>query len=231
MYDWDTRPPGLPPRRRGGSRARRGLPRQTFGHLVGEVVRRVNGKTLGQFVEEEIAAPLQADFHLGPRMSPTGLRIAPVVAPPRRLPMAFGAPPGTRSRSLGGRFTGPAVGPILPVPPTAACRPGGDQRSRQRPGGPQDAPRLSASVASRGSEAALAGRHRPDLRRPVRGADLVLASRCAWASGSPRVAGVALRPAGARTCFWGGWGGSMSLPTSNGIRRSGYVMNQMLAGH
>ncbi len=37
----------------------------TFGHLVGEVVRRVDGRTVGTFVREEIAAPLGVDFLIG----------------------------------------------------------------------------------------------------------------------------------------------------------------------
>ncbi|MDB5409386.1 MAG: hypothetical protein JWL84_4298 [Rhodospirillales bacterium] len=38
---------------------------RTFGFLVGEIVRRVAGKTLGTFFREEIARPLGIDFHIG----------------------------------------------------------------------------------------------------------------------------------------------------------------------
>ncbi|NOT57061.1 MAG: beta-lactamase family protein [Deltaproteobacteria bacterium] len=37
----------------------------TLGYLCGELVRRVTGRTLGQFVCEEISLPLEADFHFG----------------------------------------------------------------------------------------------------------------------------------------------------------------------
>ncbi|CZR69692.1 related to beta-lactamase [Phialocephala subalpina] len=37
----------------------------TWGHLVGELVRRITGNTLKQFVSKEIATPLGADFQLG----------------------------------------------------------------------------------------------------------------------------------------------------------------------
>jgi CubicO group peptidase (beta-lactamase class C family) len=37
----------------------------TFGFLVGEVVRRVTGQTLGSFLRAEIAGPLGADVHIG----------------------------------------------------------------------------------------------------------------------------------------------------------------------
>ncbi|MGH0031986.1 MAG: serine hydrolase domain-containing protein [Myxococcota bacterium] len=37
----------------------------TFGHLVGELVRRASGKSVGTFFREEVAEPLEADFHIG----------------------------------------------------------------------------------------------------------------------------------------------------------------------
>jgi CubicO group peptidase (beta-lactamase class C family) len=37
----------------------------TYGHLVGEVIRRVSGMSVGAFVRKEIAGPLGADFLLG----------------------------------------------------------------------------------------------------------------------------------------------------------------------
>lgn len=37
----------------------------TFGWTVGELVRRVSGKSLGQFFQDEIAVPYKADFHIG----------------------------------------------------------------------------------------------------------------------------------------------------------------------
>jgi CubicO group peptidase (beta-lactamase class C family) len=37
----------------------------TFGYLIGEVVRRITGRSLGTVFREEIAEPLAADFHIG----------------------------------------------------------------------------------------------------------------------------------------------------------------------
>ncbi|WP_217577844.1 serine hydrolase domain-containing protein [Mesorhizobium sp. GbtcB19] len=37
----------------------------TYGHLAGEVVRRVDGRSVGRFIAEEIADPLGADFYVG----------------------------------------------------------------------------------------------------------------------------------------------------------------------
>ena len=37
----------------------------TFGHLVGEVIRRITGKTPGTYLRDEIAGPLSLDLHIG----------------------------------------------------------------------------------------------------------------------------------------------------------------------
>jgi CubicO group peptidase (beta-lactamase class C family) len=37
----------------------------TFGYLVGEVIRRITGKTPGQYFRDELAGPLDLDFHIG----------------------------------------------------------------------------------------------------------------------------------------------------------------------
>ncbi|MBT3701699.1 MAG: beta-lactamase family protein [Alphaproteobacteria bacterium] len=50
----------------------------SFGWTVGELVRRVSGKSLGQFFQDEIAGPLDLDFWIG---LPEGIedRVAPVI--------------------------------------------------------------------------------------------------------------------------------------------------------
>ena len=56
---------------------RQGYHATTFGHLVGEVVRRVSGKPFEVFFRDEVARPLELDFHIGlpaanePRVAPT----------------------------------------------------------------------------------------------------------------------------------------------------------------
>ena len=52
-----------------------------YGHLVGELVRRISGKTLKQFVAEEIAGPLGADFQIGAVESDWGTDRARGTAP------------------------------------------------------------------------------------------------------------------------------------------------------
>ena len=50
----------------------------SFGWLVGELIRRVDGRSLGRFFHEEIAGPAQADFWIGLPESEED-RVAPIV--------------------------------------------------------------------------------------------------------------------------------------------------------
>jgi CubicO group peptidase (beta-lactamase class C family) len=66
LYDWDAMVTALAaeaPWWEPGSA--HGYHAVTFGWLVGEVVRRVSGKTLGTYFREAIAEPLGMDFHIG----------------------------------------------------------------------------------------------------------------------------------------------------------------------
>ena len=82
-----------------------------FGHLVGEVVRRVDGRTLGSFLRAEIASPLALDFQVG--LTPDEIeRCATVHAidedwatatlgePDSPSVQALGNPPGLRDLEL-----------------------------------------------------------------------------------------------------------------------------------
>ena len=53
----------------------------TYGHLIGEVIRRITGQRLGEFFAAQIAGPLGADFHIG--LPPSEFhRVADVVPAP-----------------------------------------------------------------------------------------------------------------------------------------------------
>ncbi|HEV3114124.1 MAG TPA: serine hydrolase domain-containing protein [Candidatus Binataceae bacterium] len=67
---------------------RHGYHALTFGYLVGEVVRRVDGRSLGTYCREEIARPLQIDFHIG-LDARDDARCAEMIAP---MPPVPGAP-------------------------------------------------------------------------------------------------------------------------------------------
>jgi CubicO group peptidase (beta-lactamase class C family) len=66
LYDWERlcsllagQEPSWPPGEGIGESA------LFYGHLVGEVVRRVDGRTLGTFLRDEVCGPLGLDFHVG----------------------------------------------------------------------------------------------------------------------------------------------------------------------
>jgi CubicO group peptidase (beta-lactamase class C family) len=105
LYDWTAgtsrmaaQAPWWPPGTASGYHA------LNFGHLVGEVVRRISGKTLKQFVAEEIAGPLGADFQIGAAESDWH-RISDVIPPPP-LPFDFAAldPDSPAVKTLTGPF-------------------------------------------------------------------------------------------------------------------------------
>jgi CubicO group peptidase (beta-lactamase class C family) len=54
---------------------------QSFGFLVGEVIRRIDGRTVGRFLADEVAAPLGLELYIGAPES-----ILPRVAPPLDAP-------------------------------------------------------------------------------------------------------------------------------------------------
>ncbi len=74
----------------------------TQGYLQGELVRRVDGRTLGNFFREEVAEPLGADFHIG-LDAKHDARVAELI-PPEHLPeetYEAGTPVARRMAALG----------------------------------------------------------------------------------------------------------------------------------
>ncbi|MEV0199871.1 serine hydrolase domain-containing protein [Nonomuraea sp. NPDC050691] len=68
---------------------RHGYHALTFGFLVGEVIRRVAGRSLGTFFREEVAGPLELDFWLG-LPEEQDARVAPTIpADPPAVPPTF----------------------------------------------------------------------------------------------------------------------------------------------
>ena len=82
LYDWPSataRLAACAPQWEPGTEA--GYHSLTQGFLVGEVIRRVTGQSVGDFFAAEVAQPLQADFHLG-LPAADDLRVALTVPPP-----------------------------------------------------------------------------------------------------------------------------------------------------
>lgn len=88
----------------------------TMGHLVGELVQRVTGKSLKRFIDEEIAGPLGADFQLGLR-DDDWERCADIVPPPDATPQ----PPPPAATYAGAKAAEESDG--KPPPPPAAPTP------------------------------------------------------------------------------------------------------------
>jgi CubicO group peptidase (beta-lactamase class C family) len=192
------------------------------------VVRRVSGKTLKQFVAEEIAGPLGADFQIGAAESDWG-RIADVVPPPP-LPFDLASldPDGPTVKTL----TGPVVEADVANTPgwrradIGAANGHGNARSVAR----------VMSVVARGGEVdgvRLLSPQTIDLifREQQNGIDLVLGVplRLGMGYGLPQRDMLPWIPDD-RICFWGGWGGSMIVLDVGRRMTISYMMNKMGPG-
>ncbi|GAA4309988.1 serine hydrolase domain-containing protein [Streptomyces venetus] len=83
----------------------------TYGHLVGEVVRRVSGLTPGAFLEREVTGPLGIDFTIGLPEKESG-RAAELVGPP---------PAGSSEQAAAFAQLAPAAVAALTNPPVSAA--------------------------------------------------------------------------------------------------------------
>ncbi|MFW9900338.1 MAG: serine hydrolase domain-containing protein, partial [Candidatus Thorarchaeota archaeon] len=54
----------------------------TFGYLLGELIRRITGKTVGTYFKENVAGPLKADFYIG-LSEEHDHRVADLIPPPQ----------------------------------------------------------------------------------------------------------------------------------------------------
>ncbi|HUL28146.1 MAG TPA: serine hydrolase domain-containing protein, partial [Streptosporangiaceae bacterium] len=199
-----------------------------YGHLVGELVRRISGKTLKQFVAEEITGPLGADFQIGAAESDWG-RIANVVPPPP-LPFDFEAlgPDHPAVKTLTGPIVeaGEANTPGWRNADIGAANGHGNARSLAR----------VMSVVARGGEVdgiRLLGPGTIDLifREQLNGIDLVLGVPLRWGIGYglPQRDVLPWIP-DEQICFWGGWGGSMIIMDAGRRMTISYMMNKMAPG-
>ncbi|MFB9685636.1 serine hydrolase domain-containing protein [Amycolatopsis plumensis] len=180
----------------------------TQGFLLGEVVRRITGRTIGAFFAAEVAEPLGADFHIG---LPDRLhdRVAPTLAPHGGLTV----PPPTELFDA-------APNPVF-VPEdtnTAAWR-----RAEIPSGAGYGNARSVAAVQSvltSGGAGLLsrAGCERA-LEEQYHGLDHGL--------GVPMRYGLGYGISG-RTCFWGGMGGSLVFNDLDAGLTVAYAMNRML---
>jgi CubicO group peptidase (beta-lactamase class C family) len=229
MYDWDksiaalaAQAPWWEPGTASGYHA------HNQGHLIGEVIRRVTGCTLKEFVRDEIAAPLGADFQIGATPADYG-RIAEIIAPPPlELPLDL-LPEDSPMRKT---FSGP------PPNAEAANTPAWRDADIGALNGHGNARSLAAiqSAISLGGKARGVQLLKPETVEMIfdeqaNGADLVIPAPLRWGIGYGLAKTDALPYVpDEKICFWGGWGGSMVLMCPDRRATIAYVMNKMGPG-
>jgi CubicO group peptidase (beta-lactamase class C family) len=194
----------------------------TQGYLIGEVVRRITGTTLGAFFASEVARPLGADFHIGLPASEDD-RVALVIPPamPDSAEVAAMAP------TIAGRtLLNPAMTGAEPWSESwrraeiPAANGHGNARSVA----------LIQSVVACGGELGgtrflSAGGCDRIFEEQANGTDLVLGP--GFRLGMGYGLSSEMIPIGPRACFWGGWGGSIVMLDLDDRLVVSYVMNRM----
>ncbi|MFG1931732.1 serine hydrolase domain-containing protein [Mycobacterium sp. NPDC048908] len=202
-----------------------------YGHLIGEVIRRVTGRTLKEFVRDEIAAPLDADVQIGARDDDFH-RIAELIPPPP-LDIPLDAMPADH----------PMMKTFASFPPdtngaaiaeTAAWR-RADIGGANGHGNARALARALSPISLRGKAngTQFVSEDTVDLifDEQSNGVDAVLMIplRFGIGFGLPCPASVPGIPEG-KICFWGGWGGSMAIMDLDRRATLTYVMNRMGPG-
>jgi CubicO group peptidase (beta-lactamase class C family) len=200
------------------------------GNLVGELVRRVDGRTVGQFFAEEIARPLGADFHIGtgPEHDHRVTRVIP--APPLQFGDADGttvpAPDSIPYRAANPRLVAEQS---WELPWRRAEIPAAGGHGNARSVALAQCP-VSAGGSARGVHLLTAGTVERIFDVQAAGRDLVLGIGVTFGVGyglnSPKNP-ISPNP---RVCYWGGWGGSLVVNDVDAGFTMAYVMNRMGQG-
>ena len=196
------------------------------GYLEGEVVRRVTGQTIGTFFAQEIAGPLGADFHIG-----TGpehdARVAKVIPPPPLVPEGVDIDmTSVAMRTLTNPPLDAAQSWTVPWRRAEIPAAGGHGNARSVA--------LVQSILACGGESngvRLFSEETADLvfREQCNGIDLVLGVQLSHGIGYG-LPGEMLPLPNPRTCFWGGWGGSLIIVDLDARMTVSFVMNRMGEG-
>ena len=226
LYDWDKSTAMLAaqaPWWKPGSAS--GYHAFNQGHLVGEVIRRVTGKRLGQFFADEIAGPLAADFHIGlPPQHES--RVSDVVPPP---PLPFDLATLDPESVPYKTFSGPP--PDATASWTTAWR-RADIGAANGHGNARSVARVQSVVANGGAVDGVRLLSPQTIalifEEQANGIDLVLGIplRFGIGYGLPDPVTVPYLPDG-RVCYWCGWGGSMIIVDVDRRMTIAYVMNRM----
>ena len=196
----------------------------TQGYLIGEVIRRVTGQTVGTFFRTEVAEPLGADFHIG----------TPEACDPR---VALVIPPATTLSTLEVSSDSVAYRTFAnPVMTADASHTVAWRRAEIPAAGGHGNARsvaLVQSIMSGGGQRngkrflSEAGVMRA-LEEQQNGTDLVLGVPLRLGMGYGMASDV--MPIPPTTIYWGGWGGSLVLVDPTTKLTISYVMNKMGEG-
>ena len=223
LYDWDKATsllaaqapfwePGTAP----------GYHAVTQGYLVGEVLRRITGRSLGTVFREEIAEPLGADFHIGLPASEDG-RVADLI-PPETAGISQGPqteiqknmsnnpptdPRDTRTRAWRGAEI-PAAGG------TGNARSVAEIHVLLANGGMAKGKRILSDAGCRKA-----------LEPQIEGKDLILGVPVRYGMGFG-LPGEMIPLPNPNTIFWGGYGGSLVIIDMDRRTTFAYVMNRMV---
>ncbi len=197
----------------------------SYGHPITELLRRVDGRGLKQFVAEEIAGPLGADFQIG-AVESDWARISRVI-PPTSIDLDTTAidPDGPAMKT----FLGPLMSGDDANSPGWR---GADIGGANGHGNARAVARIQHAVANGGSTGGvrLLSPDTIDLvfREQADGKDLVLGLPLRWGIGYalPEAGTFCYVPEG-RIGVWGGWGGSMIVVDTERAMTIAYMMNRM----
>jgi CubicO group peptidase (beta-lactamase class C family) len=203
----------------------------TFGFLVGEVLRRITGKTLGTFLRDEVTGPLGADFHVGLAREDDG-RVAEMIPPSADERAAAGAAATIAPDSLLGKVMGNP-----PLDPAVANRPA--WRRAELPaanghGNARSVARILAALACGGSLDGVRLLGAEALARATTeqwlGRDLVLGIPMRWGLGFMLASATLPLGSSMHAFGHGGWGGSLGVADPDARVSWAYVMNKMSPG-
>ncbi len=221
----------------------------TFGHLNAELVRRVTGTSLSEFIATEIAGPLDADFYLG--LSEVQMCKAATVYPAadegREAKPKAGLVPdddlsverAISARTRLGSFSGTRRDPLalFNSPEWRRTEFGGSSGHANARALGRIMSALSLGGASRGAK--LLSPETIDLifREQANGIDAYYMKPIRWGTGyalasedsNARGPLPFLRPS-KKTCFWYGTGGSLAIADVERRISIGYAMNQCQSG-
>jgi len=197
------------------------------GHLVGEVIRRIDGRSLGTFFAEEVAGPLGGDFHIGLDESEFG-RISNVISPP---PIPIDMDAVDPSSPAFKTFTGPA--PAAEVSWEAPWRKA-EIGAANGHGNARSVAGIQAVVANGGTHNGvnLLSQDTIDLifDEQSYGVDLVLGLPVRFGMGYALPSEAAPHLPAGNICYWGGWGGSSIIVDTDRNMTIAYMMNRMAEG-